>query len=168
MDFDFLTDIEEPKSNQSRTCGPNTKTMRKFTRRDLNQAILDVVHDMGPKAFFLEMKAVDPKSFYGHTQKMIDPKADAVDDLIQLKLIDRFGRVLEDDQDSGEPTLVDITPHDEMRSLPAPTHRADCDLNPTNRRPDASSKGEASPIKIVDTFGSATGSSPDELEFMRC
>lgn len=147
--FDFLSDKPaEPLVPEVVYHGPNAKSMKKMTRKQVIQDFLDVYaeNDMG-KSIMRTHMANDPKSFFDVVKKMI-PNNYGLEggESLKVNIIDRYGNAI---QIESSATEEDGTPN---RDLTSPG-------NP----------GGSPEVSIQDTFGSnprpikqiATSSSPE-------
>lgn len=144
MNFDFLVDTpQEPLVPEVVHHGPNGKSMKKMSRRDVIQDFLDLYVEENGKEIMRNFVRSDPK-FFGEILKKLIPNQMSLDagELMQVKLVDRYGN-------SAEVTQVGLNP------------ALSRDLDPAN-------SADLPQVEIRDRFGAgqptkqiATGSSPD-------
>lgn len=91
--MDFLNPNITPVSPEVEYHGPNTKSLKKMSRKQVIQDFLDVYaeKDMGKEIIRAHMRS-DPKSFFDVLKKLI-PSNLGIDaaEMLHIQMIDRYG-----------------------------------------------------------------------------
>lgn len=96
--FDFLRDEpKEPLIPEVVHHGPNSKSLKKMTRKQVIQDFLDVYGESGMgKNLIRQHMLADPKSFFDVLKKFIPNQMSLdTDEMVQINLIDRYGNRME-------------------------------------------------------------------------